>query len=159
MLIVPNDTFPIDNATKAGVRLRISVVALFVDEREVLLIHQMTPPEPDCWDLPGGGLEPHEPLLDGLRREVKEETGLTDFHIENLLTVTELFMPKDNDQLLHAINIVYQCTVPNRLQPLFSHDPEVGRKGIQWLPVQSLSREQCSSRCWNALMTAHLIQA
>ncbi|MEM7772506.1 MAG: NUDIX hydrolase [Cyanobacteria bacterium P01_E01_bin.6] len=50
-------------------RLRISVVALFVDGDDVLLLHQMTPPEPDCWDLPGGGLEAHESLMDGLRRE------------------------------------------------------------------------------------------
>jgi ADP-ribose pyrophosphatase YjhB (NUDIX family) len=57
-------------------RLRVTVNGLFVDSGDVLLIHQMTLPEIDCLDLPGGGLEAEEPVLDGLRREIQEETGI-----------------------------------------------------------------------------------
>jgi 8-oxo-dGTP pyrophosphatase MutT (NUDIX family) len=57
------------------------------------MLHQVSPPEPDCWDLPGGGLEPLEPLLLGLRREVWEETGIQDFQCDRLLTVFEQFFP------------------------------------------------------------------
>ena len=35
------------------------------------------PPEQGLWDIPGGYLEEHEHPLDGLRRELLEETGLT----------------------------------------------------------------------------------
>lgn len=135
----------------ANARLRISVVGLFIDQREVLLLHQMTPPEPDCWDLPGGGLDPHEPILEGLRREVQEETGVTEFHVKELLTVTELFMPEEHDRLLHAINLVYRCEIGDRSQPLFSQEPEIGPKGIQWRPIDVLTPAECSSRCWAAL--------
>ena len=62
-------------------RLRVTVNGLFVDLDEVLLIHQMTLPEIDCWDLPGGGIEPSEPVLEGLRREIQEETGITNFEV------------------------------------------------------------------------------
>jgi len=103
-------------AMKEKVRLRVSVAALFVDAGDVLLLHQMTPPEPDCWDLPGGGIEPHESLNDGLRRKVQKETGL----INCLLTVTELFMTKDDGEQLHSINILYQYTVPYRPDTLTS---------------------------------------
>ncbi|MGH9090913.1 MAG: NUDIX hydrolase [Acidimicrobiales bacterium] len=32
---------------------------------------------PNCWDIPGGHVEPGESLLGALRREIEEETGWT----------------------------------------------------------------------------------
>jgi 8-oxo-dGTP diphosphatase len=132
-------------------------VGLFVDAEDVLLIHQITPPEPDCWDLPGGGLEPSETLMEGLRREVREETGLIDFQVEKLLTVIEDFFPWKDDTTLHTINMVYQCTVHSRPLNLSSTDLEIGPKGIQWLAIAQLTPQQCSTRSWKALQAAELI--
>jgi len=39
------------------------------------------------WMLPGGRLEENETWREGLRREVKEETGITEFSIEKILDV------------------------------------------------------------------------
>lgn len=139
-------------------RLRVSVVALIIDQRDVLLIDQTTPPEPDCWDLPGGGLEPHEPLLDGLRREVFEETGVNQLRVDNLLTIVDSFFIEPDDQHLHTLNIVYSCSLEHRPDILHSHDPEVGPRGIQWLPIASLTESDCSSRCWRSLIAAGWIQ-
>ncbi|MEC4805276.1 MAG: NUDIX domain-containing protein [Jaaginema sp. PMC 1080.18] len=138
-------------------RLRISVVALFVDAGEVLLLHQMTLPEIDCWDLPGGGIEPEESLEEGLRREVQEETGITEFKIERLLTVTELFYLM-NDRQIHTVNIIYLCSLAARPLQLISSDAEeVGEKGIQWLNIKQLRRDRVSTRTWKALQAADLI--
>ena len=139
------------------VRLRVSVVGLFVDREDVLLIHQMTLPEPDCWDLPGGGMEPHETLSEALRREVQEETGLTDFEIKGLLTVVEHFFSRQDGETRHLLSLVYRCTVPDRSALLSSSDPEVGEKGIQWLPLTSLTIENCSTRTWKVLQMAGLL--
>ncbi len=139
-------------------RLRVSVVALFLDGEDVLLLHQITLPEPDCWDLPGGGLDPAEDLLTGLRREVAEETGITDFTIEQLLTVTEGFYPEPGGQL-HTLNLVYQCRVAPRPVAFAPVDlEEIGPMGIRWLPVQTLKPEQCSNRAWAALVAVGLVE-
>ena len=42
----------------------------------VLLARRAVEPDKDLWDLPGGFLEEGEDPLDGLRRELREETGL-----------------------------------------------------------------------------------
>lgn len=139
----------------ANVRLRISVVALFVEGDDVLLLHQMTPPEPDCWDLPGGGLDPAEDLIGGLRREVREEIGLRDFQVLRLLTVAEAFYPEGNGHQLHKLDIIYQCQAHPRPIEFETFDPqEVGSGGIRWIPIQKLHSQDCASRVWKALQAA-----
>jgi 8-oxo-dGTP diphosphatase len=51
--------------------------ALIVHDKRVLLVWRAIEPYKDCWDIPGGFLEPGEHPIDGMLREVREETGLT----------------------------------------------------------------------------------
>jgi 8-oxo-dGTP diphosphatase len=139
------------------IKLRVSVVGLFVENGEVLLIHQITPPEPNCWDLPGGGLEPGEALLSGLAREVREETGLENFQVEGLLTIAESFYHKEDGKLLQTLNIIYKCSAQPKPVTFSSDDPEIGPRGIQWLPIAELNPSICSTRTWKALQAAGCI--
>jgi 8-oxo-dGTP diphosphatase len=50
--------------------------ALCVDSGRVLLARRATAPFRGFWDIPGGFLDEGEGPLDGLRRELREETGL-----------------------------------------------------------------------------------
>jgi len=43
---------------------------------DVLLVKRAHPPRAGEWSLPGGRLELGESLVDGVRREVREETGI-----------------------------------------------------------------------------------
>ncbi|KQS56632.1 phosphohydrolase [Brevundimonas sp. Leaf363] len=43
---------------------------------EVLLIRRANPPRQGEWSLPGGRIEPGEPVLDAAHRELREETGV-----------------------------------------------------------------------------------
>jgi 8-oxo-dGTP diphosphatase len=49
--------------------------ALCIDDGRVLLARRAHPPFEGFWDIPGGFLEEGEDPLDGLRRELKVETG------------------------------------------------------------------------------------
>ncbi|MDQ3239746.1 MAG: NUDIX domain-containing protein [bacterium] len=54
---------------------RASVYGVIVSEDKILLVKDRT--SEDKWDLPGGGLELNEDLIQALHREIKEETGIT----------------------------------------------------------------------------------
>ena len=54
----------------------LGVGAVIVDEGRVLLIRRAGEPMKGHWSLPGGLIELGESLTEGVRREVREETGL-----------------------------------------------------------------------------------
>jgi ADP-ribose pyrophosphatase YjhB (NUDIX family) len=52
---------------------RVSVSALIIENERILLAHRRAI---DWWNLPGGAVDAGETVAEGLRREVREETGL-----------------------------------------------------------------------------------
>jgi 8-oxo-dGTP diphosphatase len=53
-----------------------TVGALVLDGDRILLVRRARDPYGSMWDVPGGFLDEGEAPLDGLRRELREETGL-----------------------------------------------------------------------------------
>jgi ADP-ribose pyrophosphatase YjhB (NUDIX family) len=53
----------------------LGVYGICIHEGKILLIHKIGGPYANRYDLPGGRVEPNEPLVDALRREFEEETA------------------------------------------------------------------------------------
>lgn len=60
--------------------------ALVIQDERVLLVQRAVEPAKGCWDIPGGFLHADEHPIDGMRREINEETGL-DIRVLGLLGV------------------------------------------------------------------------
>ena len=70
-------------------RIVLGVAAVIWNDRgEVLLIRRAKEPRKGQWSLPGGKVEFGETLIEGVRREVCEETGL-EVEILGLIDVAE----------------------------------------------------------------------
>ena len=57
------------------VTVDVVVVARIHGRLSVLLVNRRNPPFEGCWAIPGGFVEPDEPLEAAARRELREETG------------------------------------------------------------------------------------
>ncbi|MGQ9598991.1 MAG: NUDIX domain-containing protein [Anaerolineae bacterium] len=71
---------------RPSVTVDVVVVVPTAGRFKVLLVRRNRPPFEGCWALPGGFVEPYEPLERAARRELQEETGLEPVHLEQLHT-------------------------------------------------------------------------
>jgi 8-oxo-dGTP diphosphatase len=69
---------------RPSVTVDVVVVARLAGRRSVLLVKRRNPPFEGLWAIPGGFVEPHEPLEMAARRELREETGLELRNLEQL---------------------------------------------------------------------------
>lgn len=91
-------------------RLHIGAKALAVREGKVLILREAEYDEginKGKWDVPGGRIQPEEKLLDGLKREVKEESGL-EVAPGPVLGVFETF-PTIKGEPCHIVRIYFRC--------------------------------------------------
>jgi 8-oxo-dGTP diphosphatase len=87
------------------------VGAIILNRNRVLLVERAKPPLKGYWSLPGGVLETGERIEQGVRREVREETGL----VVKPLRVIEIFerILRDSNGHVeyHYVLIDYVCRV------------------------------------------------
>ncbi len=87
---------------------RLSVKALILDAGGKFLLTQETN---GIWDLPGGGLDHGEHPIQGIKREIKEETGLDIYDVQS---TPSFFITTTHDRTgTHIANIIYKAKLQN----------------------------------------------
>lgn len=82
-----------------------AVTAIVVRDGKVLLSRRAREPHQGMWDLPGGFLESGEHPEDGIRREMREETGLRASVRELVAIEMGKWMEFDTLNLLYEVEI------------------------------------------------------
>ena len=112
-----------------------AVSALVSDaDGSVLLARRAHEPDAGLWDAPGGFLEEGEDPLDGIRRELLEETGLT---VEPGAFVGA-FMDTygERPEAPHVLNLVWEATVTGGEEHAADDVTE-----LRWFPREALPPE------------------
>jgi nucleoside triphosphatase len=121
-------------------RRRLVVVPLIRDAAGALLLCRMPTDRgvyPGQWGLPGGGVEDGETLLEALRREVREELGLSLATATPRMfkdTVHDKLYPDGRLETLYMVFLLFDCTAEStdvRLNEEFS--------AHAWVPPEQLA--------------------
>ncbi|MFB6816905.1 NUDIX domain-containing protein [Streptomyces sp. NPDC056347] len=101
-----------------AVTVDLAVFTVRGSRLHVLLVERGEEPYKGCWALPGGFVLPRESAESAARRELAEETGLTEnavsaFHLEQLRTYSE----PDRDPRMRVVSVAYAALVPDLPEP------------------------------------------
>lgn len=103
---------------------------IFNRSGKVLIIHrtETAPSKPNCWDLPGGGIDFGEDPLKSIKREIKEETGLEISELQPFDLTSKI-----NDLGEFWVSIAYRaCAKSENVRLSFEHND------YKWIGVDKL---------------------
>ncbi|MBO0214784.1 NUDIX domain-containing protein [Vibrio sp. Vb2880] len=88
--------------------------AIVLDGEEILMLYTERYHD---YTLPGGGVDEHEDILQGLVRELREETGAQNIHNIKAFGLYDEFRPwyKDDADILHMVSYCFTCQVDREL--------------------------------------------
>jgi ADP-ribose pyrophosphatase YjhB (NUDIX family) len=149
---------PHDRPPDAPVEWRVSGYAII--ERAGTLL--MVEPAMDAgwtWGLPGGGIErePEETLLDGIAREVYEETGYQ-FTPEpaTLVFAGEVFYRTVRHRHLRSLLFAARGGIGSEPDPAWER-PKAEVARVAWVEIESLRREQVQWHHWGMLERLRIV--
>lgn len=117
--------------TKDPLRATVSLRGIIFGPENTVLVVKRT--SDGGWELPGGRLDAHEDCLEGLKREIREETGLDPTVREPVHTVS---WRNDSDSGRFAV--YYRCHSTGRTVSLSDEHTD-----CEWAPVR-IARDRLS---------------
>jgi len=142
---------PVRKPEGAPVLWRLGAYALISKGSRFLMVDTVC--APGLWNLPGGGIEPHESIFDGLRRECLEEVGM---HIQLVdsappIAFSELaFYYQWTNEFMHAIVHVFEARLSERAMseslPVSPDPSEIIR--IAWVDPAEIDETSCHHVHW-----------
>lgn len=93
------------------------------------------------YNLPGGGLEPGETIVEGVIREVYEETR-AEVEVGELALIYEFAPHKQsgdyNVNERHGLHLIFECKLINNSIPKLPRQPDPHQVAVKWIPVDKL---------------------
>ena len=120
----------------------IGVYALAIKGDSVLLIKKARGPYTGKWDLPGGSLEFGEKPLDGLAREVLEETGLSinESKLLDVLSHTVAYeLANGEKEEMYHLGAIYKVSLKNLEYLKVEADGE-DSQGASWIKLDDFNQ-------------------
>lgn len=119
---------------------RIATRAIVIKNQKILL---MFTERYNDYSLPGGGVDSNEALIDGLKRELSEETGAKGIHNIQPFGLYEEYRPHKSTKyftdgsMMHMLSYCYTCDIEDSLGENKLEDYEINNgMHVRWVDIQ-----------------------
>jgi 8-oxo-dGTP diphosphatase len=118
--------------------IRVRAGAVIIQDDSVLLI-EFNDENGLHYNLPAGGVEPNETVLETVRREAQEEASI-DVEVGPLAFVYE-YAPHLNSNRYgetHSLGLMFDCKMKEGSSPRFPTNPDPNQSGVKWVKLTDL---------------------
>jgi 8-oxo-dGTP pyrophosphatase MutT (NUDIX family) len=119
--------------------IRVRAGAIIIENGRILLTEYNDPVRGVVYDLPAGGVEPNESIIDTVKREAKEEASV-DVEVGPLAFVYE-YAPHLNSEKfgpIHTLVMMFECPLKSGSIARMPEKPDPNQTAIKWLPLSQL---------------------
>lgn len=121
-----------------GCHIRVGARALVVEGESVLLV-EFNDETGLHYNLPGGGVDPGESVIEALKREVREEAAIS-IEVGRLAFVIE-YEPVRNSFWAgsqHTLSLVFESRLCEGSTPRMPDEPDANQTAVRWIPLFEL---------------------
>ncbi|USB33371.1 NUDIX domain-containing protein [Paenibacillus sp. YPG26] len=119
--------------------VRVRCSGLIIKDNSILLVEYDD--NGIHYNLPGGGLERGETIVDGVTREVYEETR-SEVEVGELALIYEFAPHKQSGDYSvnesHGLHLIFECKLINSSIPKLPPQPDPHQVAVKWIPVDKL---------------------
>ncbi|KOO44256.1 NUDIX domain-containing protein [Priestia koreensis] len=120
--------------------IRVRSSALIIENESILLV-EFHDENGLHYNLPGGGVEPFETVMEAAKREAKEEASI-DVDVTSLAFVYE-YAPQHAEARYgetHSLTLFFDCKRKGGGTPKMSPSPDPNQTDVKWIPLDQLDQ-------------------
>ena len=119
--------------------IRVTARALIIANEAVLLV-EFDDESGLHYNLPGGGVDPGETIIEGLTREAKEEASVN-IEVGTLVFVIECEPSKNSSWAgpVHGLHLIFDCQLSEESQPQLPEHPDANQTAVKWVKLSELA--------------------
>ncbi|WP_125604613.1 NUDIX hydrolase [Lapidilactobacillus bayanensis] len=128
------------------IRTHFGVYGVLTKGQQLLCIKKNAGPYQNRFDLPGGGQQIGEGLVETIQREFREETGFSLKKIDDNRVYDVFVAEQGKTYMVHHIFAVYSVEISEGVTdiPLVVADGKNDSDGVQWVALDQLTSENSS---------------
>lgn len=118
--------------------IRVRACALIIENDSILLVEFNDERGPH-YNLPAGGVEPNEAVVEAVRREAMEEASI-DVEVGPLAFVYE-YAPHLNSNKYgetHSLQLMFECKIKDGYIPKLPNKPDPNQTDVKWIKLSEL---------------------
>lgn len=119
--------------------IRVRPTALIVKDNSILLVEYDD--HGIHYNLPGGGAEPGETLIEGVIREAYEEMN-ADIEVGPLALIYEFAPHKQSGDYdpygTHGLHLIFDCKIKDGSIPRLPDNPDLHQVAVKWIHIDEL---------------------